>query len=104
MIGIDRVSLEALRSTGGGGAANAAAVAREFESHLLGEVMKLGSRPLVESTLLDGGSAGRMFRDYFYQEVVRKASQNSGFGIATQLEAEIVRVDGRGASGGDESL
>ncbi|MFQ5416757.1 MAG: rod-binding protein [Myxococcota bacterium] len=63
-----------------------AQAAREFEGYLVGAMMRVGTRPLSGESLLDGGSAGRMYREQLYEEVARLAARGEGFGIARLLE------------------
>lgn len=57
---------------------------REFDSYFLAQILK-GSQASSEEHLLDGGSAGRMYRDYFYQELARVLAEQGGFGLTEQL-------------------
>jgi len=68
---------------------DAARVAREFEALLLTEVMKTASTPLGLSRILDGGSAGRLYREMFLEEVVRMGATRRGLGLAKALEEEL---------------
>ena len=66
-----------------------AAVAREFEALLLGELSRGLSRPLPGTRPLDGGSAGRLYRERFFQQVARLAAERGGFGLAAALERQL---------------
>ena len=67
------------------------AVVREFEGLLLAEVMKSGSKPLFKDGLLDGGATGRMYREFFQQEVLRQASLARGLGLASAIREQLLR-------------
>ena len=73
----------------------AKAVAREFEALLLGEVMRAAARPLPGGDGLDGGSTGQMYREQFFAEVARLASQQGGFGLARAIERQLEAAAGR---------
>jgi Rod binding domain-containing protein len=82
-----------------GVAADPARVAREFEALLLAEMLRAGGRPIGGRSLLDGGSAGRMYRDLFLQEVAQRAAARGGVGIADALLPRL--QPGRRNSDGD---
>jgi Rod binding domain-containing protein len=63
-----------------------ASAAREFESYLVGAMLRQGTRPLFGETPLDGGSAGRMYREQLLDEVARVATFGNGFGVGDLLE------------------
>ncbi len=71
-------------------------VAREFEALLLAEMMKTASKPLGVSGILDGGSAGKMYREMFLDEVARMTAARGGLGLADSL-AEKLQSETRGA-------
>ncbi len=77
-----------------------AAVAREFEALLVGELTRQAAKPLPGTRPLDGGSAGRLYREQFFQEVARLAAARGGLGIAAAIERQI---GGGGARSGDAS-
>lgn len=64
-------------------------VAREFEAMLLARVWKGASQPMGVSRLLDGGSAGRMYRELMIDEVVRRAALSRGLGLAEQMAVRL---------------
>lgn len=71
-------------------------VAREFEALLLAEMMKTASAPLGISGVLDGGSAGRMYRELFLDEIARMTAARGGLGMADSL-AERLQSETRDA-------
>ncbi len=66
-------------------------IAREFEAMIVGEMLRFGSKPLFGDNPLDGGSAGRMAREQLFSQLALIASRGQGFGLARQLEAELVK-------------
>lgn len=77
-------------------------VAREFEALLMGELWKSAAKPLGFSNLLDGGQAGRMYRERFFQEAARAAveSRPSAVAIAIQRRLEASQDAGTGHDAG----
>ena len=63
-----------------------ASAAAEFEGHLLGAMLRMGTLKLGESHPLDGGSAGRMYRELLYEEIGRIAGERGALGISQLLE------------------
>ncbi len=63
--------------------------ARAFEAHYVGQLLKTGTKPVTGEGYLDGGPAGRMYREMFYQELARIASQRGGFGVADAIERQV---------------
>ncbi len=57
---------------------------REFDAYFLAQILK-GAQSEGEEHLLDGGSAGRMYRDYFYEEVARVLAEKGDLGVTKQL-------------------
>ena len=64
-------------------------VAQEFEALLVAEMLRFGSKPMLKSGLLDGGSAGRMARDQFFAQLATQVAQGGGLGLARSLEAQL---------------
>lgn len=82
----------------------AARAAREFESLVLAQMMKTGTKPLFEDSLLDGGSAGRMAREQFLDQLVAEVAAGRGLGLVSQLEAAMHETESEtGAGDGDDS-
>lgn len=67
-----------------------AAALRSFEAYFLGEMLRIAT-PKGESGLLDGGQAGRMYREHFLQELARIVAEHGGLGIAASLEGQLER-------------
>jgi len=62
--------------------------AAKFEGFLLGQIFAHASAPLSKEPLLDGGSASRMYRELYLQEVASQVGERGGLGIARLLEAD----------------
>jgi len=85
-LGSTPLELLAQRSSGETGIP-ARRVAQEFEALLIGQMMKQAVSS--SSSTLDGGSAGRMYRELFLQEVARRMAARGGFGLARTLEDRL---------------
>lgn len=66
-----------------------AEVAREFEALLLAQVWKGALASTGTSKLLDGGSAGQMYREMFIDEVMRRMPATHGLGLAERVVAKL---------------
>ena len=60
---------------------------REFECMLIGTLLRQASQPIAGGSLLDGGSAGRMYRELFYQEIARIAAHRDDLGLGDLVQA-----------------
>ncbi len=69
----------------------------EFESFLLGRILRQATQPIGGETLLDGGSAGRMYRELLYEEMSRVAAEQRSLGIAEMVARQMGKTgeDGR---------
>lgn len=54
----------------------------DFEGFLIGSILRSATRPVAGEALLDGGPAGRMYRELFYEEMSRIAAHQRGLGLA----------------------
>lgn len=79
-----------------------AEAAKRFEAYLVGEMLRMAHDSPLASGLLDGGSAGRMYRELQLQEIARLATEHGGFGIAEQLERSATRGRGPGDAASKE--
>jgi len=86
------VATELSLGTRGQGKADEATALRSFEAYFLGEMLRVAA-PSHPSGLFDGGEAGRMYREHFYQELARIVAENGGVGIATSLAGQLDRKD-----------
>lgn len=98
MNALDAVSIPTELSLGsrGAGEVDEATALRTFEAYFLGEMLRIAT-PKSESGLLDGGQAGRMYREHFHQELARIVAENGGIGIADSLEGQLARQGARSA-------
>ncbi len=64
-------------------------IAQEFESLIVGEMLRYASKPLAGEHPLDGGSAGRMAREQLYSELAQVVSRGRGLGLAQQIEQQL---------------
>ncbi len=77
-----------LRSRPSGQAVEGPEALREFDAYFLAQILK-GAQSASEEHMLDGGSAGRMYRDYFYDELARVLAERGGFGLTEQLKDSL---------------
>ncbi len=61
---------------------------RAFDAYFLGEMLRR-SAPSNPTGLFDGGTAGRMYQDHFYQELARIVAEQGSFGLASTLEGRL---------------
>ena len=86
MDALDAFGPLALTSRTNTGDADVLKAAREFEGLLLGTIQRTAARPIGGEHLLDGGSAGRMAREMWLQELASLAVRNGGLGLADLFE------------------
>lgn len=58
---------------------------REFDAYFLAQILK-SAQAEGEEHMLDGGSAGRMYRDQFFDEMARFVAKQGGFGVTEQVK------------------
>jgi Rod binding domain-containing protein len=63
--------------------------AREFESYLIGEVLRRSEAMSLHEGLLDGGRPGRMMRGLFHQEIARIVAERGGLGVAEMMTDQL---------------
>lgn len=68
-------------------------VLRDFDSLFLSRILK-GFHADDEENLFDGGSAGRMYRDQFYEEIARMLAEKGGLGLSEQLAEHLSKPGG----------
>ena len=61
--------------------------ARAFEGLLLGSIQRSAAKPIGGEHWLDGGSAGRMAREMWLQELATLAVRENGLGLEKLFEA-----------------
>ena len=86
--------------TQSGGQADEASALRSFEAYFLGELLRIAA-PSNPTGLFDGGQAGRMYREHFYQELARVIADNGGVGVATSLAGQLSKHGASEADGAD---
>ncbi len=64
------------------------AALRKFDAQFLGQILK-GFHSDDQENLFDGGSAGRMYRDHFYEEIARMLAERGGLGLTEQLQDHL---------------
>ena len=79
---------------------------KSFEAYIVGEMLRRAA-PRSEGGLFDGGQAGRMYQDHLYQEFARLIAEDGRFGLAAQLEGQLLdekqaAADARAADKADE--
>ena len=64
-----------------------------FDSYMVGEFLRLASQPMLgeEEQIMSGGHAGRMYRDFYFQELGRIAASEGHFGMRAELEGHLGR-------------
>ncbi len=72
---------------------------RAFEAQMIAQVLK-GSESEDEDRLFDGGSAGRMYRDHFHEEIARVLAEKGGIGLTALLQERL--EESSNESGNDE--
>ncbi|MFO0687160.1 MAG: rod-binding protein [Myxococcota bacterium] len=77
----------------GDGKASEAEALKGFEAYFLGELMRI-AMPKSESGLMDGGQAGRMYQEHYFQELARVVAAGGGVGIAASLAGRLAKPEG----------
>jgi len=67
---------------------NAEKATREFDAYFLSQFLK-SAGGATEEHMLDGGEAGRMYRDQFMDEIARVLAEHGGVGISQQLAERL---------------
>lgn len=76
----------------GEGKADEKTALRSFEAYFLGELLRIAT-PKDSTGMLDGGQAGRMYREHFFQEIARVIADHGGIGIAKGLEGQLSKAE-----------
>ncbi len=69
---------------------------REFDAYFLSQFLKSAGGS-EEEHMLDGGSAGRMYRDQFMDEIARVLAEHGGMGVSQQLADKVDPAKGAAA-------
>ena len=90
MDGIDPIALATVNSLGKNVARDAdeKTALRAFDAYFLGEMLKR-TAPQNPTGLFDGGQAGRMYQDHYYEELARIIAQSGSFGVSGALEGRL---------------
>lgn len=75
--------------------------AREFESYLLGELLRQSEAASLHEGPMDGGHGGRMMKSLFHQEIARIVAESGGLGVARMLSEQLGEPAGDPAAGSD---
>ncbi len=74
--------------------AQAAQVAREFESFFLGQMVQSMFSGLESDGPFGGGAGEKAFSGLLQEEYAKVFAQNGGIGLSDQLKTEILRLQG----------
>lgn len=87
---IDRIDLATINNLGKNVArgADEKQALKSFDAYFLGEMLKQ-SAPSNPTGLFDGGQAGRMYQEHFYQELAGIIANNGGFGLQESLAGQL---------------
>lgn len=69
--------------------------AQDFEGLFIGMMMKAMRETVGEDELTGGGNGEEIYRSLLDQEYVAQAVKRGGFGLAQQIEREIIRQESR---------
>lgn len=72
--------------------------AQDFEGLFIGMMVKSMRETVQEDELTGGGRGEEIYRSLLDQEYVDQAVKRGGFGLAKQIEREIVRQESRRAA------
>jgi flagellar protein FlgJ len=77
---------------------DAAKTAREFEGVFAGQIAKILMETAEIDSAFSGGQGEEMFRGILAEQIGNKIAQGKGLGIATEVEAQIIRMQGGDAN------
>ncbi len=81
-----------------GGEVDAPQALRAFDAYFIGQLLTRATNFEEEAEgIFDGGRAGRMYRDFFYQEIARIVAENAGFGLAGEFAQQLGNPTGETA-------
>lgn len=75
-----------------------AAVARQFEGVFAGQITKIMMETVEQDEQFSGGHGEEMFRGMLAEQIGNSIAAGKGLGIASAVEAQIIRLQG-GADG-----
>lgn len=73
-------------------------VAQDFEGLFIGMMMKSMRETVGKDKLTGGGHGEEVYRSLLDQQYVEAAVKRGGFGLAKQIEKEIIRQESRKVS------
>jgi Rod binding domain-containing protein len=71
-----------------------AGVARQFEGVFAGQITKIMMETVDQGDEFSGGHGEQMFRGILAEQVGNTIAQGKGLGIASAVEAQIIRLQG----------
>lgn len=74
-------------------------ISRDFEGLFIGMMLKSMHETVGKDPLTGGGRSEEIYRSLLDQEYVAAAVKRGGFGLAKQVEKDIIRQEGRRCSG-----
>lgn len=80
-------------------------VARQFESVLLRQILKSVHQPGIKGMFDEGGNKNDIYFDMMNYHLADSISRSGGLGLATSLEAQLIRQTpstGKGKKSGDD--
>lgn len=76
-----------------------AAVARQFEGVFAGQITKIMMETVEQGDEFSGGHGEEMFRGILAEQIGNSIAQGKGLGIASAVEAQIIRLQGGAPEG-----
>lgn len=70
------------------------AVARQFEGVFAGQITKILMETVEQDPQFSGGHGEDMFRGILAEQIGNQIAQGRGLGIASAVEAQIIRLQG----------
>ncbi|WP_159980862.1 MULTISPECIES: rod-binding protein [unclassified Novosphingobium] len=71
-----------------------AGVARQFEGVFAGQITKIMMETVDQGDEFSGGHGEEMFRGILAEQIGNQIAQGKGLGIASAVEAQIIRLQG----------
>lgn len=80
-----------------------AAVARQFEGVFAGQITKIMMETVEQGDEFSGGHGEEMFRGILAEQIGNSIAQGKGLGIASAVEAQIIRLQGGEPAGANRT-
>lgn len=77
-----------------------AGVARQFEGVFAGQITKIMMETVEQGDEFSGGHGEEMFRGVLAEQIGNSIAQGKGLGIASAVQAQILRLQGGTGQGG----